>query len=419
MVGCSTKPNPKSCLDNHCSDPSLPFCDVDGSIGGEPNTCIAVECTPNEFEACRGDRALTCNAAGDNFDLIDCEFGCGESGCKPCDRPECEKHIVPRYIPNVCSTLATTPSLVVGADVSLDTSSALACTNVVTQATGPEICVLHYDTITIERNVTYSVTGTRALALVADHALVVDGVLDVSANGSTSGPGGGIIKSGSGAEVAGGGGAGARVAGAGGGNASTDGGAANGGTAATHPSSLTELFGGAQPARTTNNAPGGGGGAVTLISCRGLLSVPGVIDAGGGGGARATLNMTTYRFAAGGGAGGTVVLQGMTVNVTGEIYSNGGGGGAGSAPNGQSGGDGLPSTSRASGGLAAGGTGNGGAGGTSFAPNPGQADAGNMPGAGGGSAGFILTYTPQLVFPTLTPVGVSPGFEPNGNVATN
>ena len=39
--GC-TVPNPKSCADKFCSDPNFPFCDMDGSIEGAPQTCIAV-----------------------------------------------------------------------------------------------------------------------------------------------------------------------------------------------------------------------------------------------------------------------------------------------------------------------------------------------------------------------------------------
>jgi hypothetical protein len=63
VSGC-TVPNPKACADGICNDQSLPFCDVDGSLGGSPNTCIAVSCSPLEFVACRGDDELVCNAVG-------------------------------------------------------------------------------------------------------------------------------------------------------------------------------------------------------------------------------------------------------------------------------------------------------------------------------------------------------------------
>ena len=124
VAGC-TKPNPASCADNHCSDPARPFCDVDGTIGGEPQTCIAVSCTPNAFAECRNDAALTCNANGDNYDLLECEFGCGTSGCKTppeCTTLDCMKHIIPKYLPTICDTLATQAALHITSDMMLDTT---------------------------------------------------------------------------------------------------------------------------------------------------------------------------------------------------------------------------------------------------------------------------------------------------------
>ncbi|HEV7555027.1 MAG TPA: hypothetical protein VGO00_06230, partial [Kofleriaceae bacterium] len=55
LIGACTKPNPKNCGDGSCTDPAFPFCDVDGSVGGEPNTCIAVTCSADQFAACRDD----------------------------------------------------------------------------------------------------------------------------------------------------------------------------------------------------------------------------------------------------------------------------------------------------------------------------------------------------------------------------
>lgn len=87
--GC-TKPNPKSCQDGTCTDPAFPFCDVDGALAGEAETCIAVACTANEFVACRGDRAITCNATGTDYELVQCDRGCdaAASGCRLCDPSE-------------------------------------------------------------------------------------------------------------------------------------------------------------------------------------------------------------------------------------------------------------------------------------------------------------------------------------------
>jgi hypothetical protein len=84
-VAC-TAPNPRSCADGSCGDPALPFCDVDGALGGTPDTCIAVACTPDEHAACRGDLDVRCNADGTNYDLVQCPLGCSDAlaGCVPC-----------------------------------------------------------------------------------------------------------------------------------------------------------------------------------------------------------------------------------------------------------------------------------------------------------------------------------------------
>jgi hypothetical protein len=85
-----TKANPKSCVDGLCTDQRYPFCDVDGTLGGEPQECIAVTCTPDEFAQCRGDQELRCNATGNDYDAIECELGCSDAteGCRLCEPNE-------------------------------------------------------------------------------------------------------------------------------------------------------------------------------------------------------------------------------------------------------------------------------------------------------------------------------------------
>jgi hypothetical protein len=82
VVAC-TKPNPaRTCHDGTCTDPTYPFCDADGAVGGEPNTCIAVTCTAGSVFECRSDGALVCNATGDNYDVMACPAGCVDGiGC--------------------------------------------------------------------------------------------------------------------------------------------------------------------------------------------------------------------------------------------------------------------------------------------------------------------------------------------------
>jgi hypothetical protein len=325
MSGC-TERNAATCLETHCPDPARPFCDVDGKIGGEENACIAVECAPGAFEACRGDAALTCNNAGNNYDLLECEFGCDSSfgGCKPCTTGQCEKHIVPKYLFTTCNQPTTNGDLMVTADTTLDTTNDQSCTSVVAQTGGPEICVVRNSTIRIFDNKTLRVIGPRAVAFVADRGVSVDGVLDVSADNGSSGPGGGFVMSGVtpefGSEI-GGGGAGGKTPGGHGADAATAGAAANGGDAMMNPSQVAALIGGARTTSAMFGNPGGGGGAVTVISCRGEVVVAGVIDAGGGGGDGEQPGGTKRHRASGGGAGGTIVLQGVDVTVVGTLVA--------------------------------------------------------------------------------------------------
>src|SRR5689334_3140192 len=80
-----TEPNPRFCGDGACSDPRFPFCDVDGAVAGQPDTCIEVNCQPDSFEVCRGDNAIVCNSSASNFEVVECALGCNsELGCLDC-----------------------------------------------------------------------------------------------------------------------------------------------------------------------------------------------------------------------------------------------------------------------------------------------------------------------------------------------
>ena len=75
------------------SVPGRTFCDIDGEVAGQSNSCIAVSCSPGTFETCRGDLAITCNGMGTDFDLIQCPLGCDvvSGGCKTCGtNDECQ-----------------------------------------------------------------------------------------------------------------------------------------------------------------------------------------------------------------------------------------------------------------------------------------------------------------------------------------
>jgi len=427
-AGCTTVSNPRSCADGFCHDPALPFCDVDGTIaGGQRLTCIAVECTPLELAACRGDEAIVCNATGDDYDVTHCEGGCdaGTGGCAA-------THIIPRYLPTVCDQLAPAPELTIAESMTLDTNIDANCNGgVVPQAAGPAICVLRYGKITLDRNRALKVTGSRALALVADEALTIDGILDVSADGFTDGPGGGFVTILEPTPIApaGGGGIGFRTKGGSGGDGSGDGAANNGGAASMDPALLVDLVGAPGRFSVLPGFGSGAGGAATMISCRDTVSILGMIDAGGGGGRGGAAFLFEVDTATGGGAGGNVVLQGMMVKVTGQVFANGGGGGAGcqqnsgNAPEAHPGADGTRSDAEpAQGGAPTNqGEGAGGAGGlgTSLPGLGKRPTAGNAgAGAGGGSTGFFQAYMPASVTPMLMPAAASPAFQTNRTIPT-
>lgn len=434
--GC-TKPNPLSCHDGTCDDPRFPFCDVNGDIAGEPNTCIEGQCEPNVVAGCQGDDLVTCNANGTNFETEDCELGCqgidATASCNLCEpnKASCDgdsisfcgadgrvasteecagtcvedpdarcSHIIPRYLENVCDVAATT-SLTIMNSASFDTDLDANCNGgIFLQGGGPAICVVRYATILLADGVDLRVVGGRALALVADVQVEIAGYLNLSAGDGFNGPGGGTVFSGvtgNSCVGCGLGGAGFASAGGDGGNLTTDGGASNGGVATGDPASLPVLVGGTQSGvsaqLTAGEILGGGGGAATIIACRGSISVTGEINAGGGGG---KLGLALIG-GAGGGAGGYVVLQGFAIQVTGKLFANGGGGGGGKPFDGiaMRGSDGIRGLTSAPGGFTTGGA-RGGSGGTGTSiPGDGQrqnAGGGTAAGGGAASASFRRTH---------------------------
>ncbi|HEY4240950.1 MAG TPA: hypothetical protein VGM88_14100 [Kofleriaceae bacterium] len=464
ILGACASPNPDFCdATTPCADGR--YCDLDGAVAGTKNACIDVSCTPSAFAQCDGDTALTCTASGDGYAPSACTSGCSPTdGCHECTpstdscvpaglqhcdaaghiastdactlacvdgaTPHCG-YISPRYLPDICDSPATPPTLDVVNSGSFDTDLDANCTGgVVAQTGASELCVVHDVQIHIENSAELSIIGTRALALVADDDLAIDGVLHINGRVATPGPGADPTASGgSGDASTAGGGAGFHSAGGPAGNATTTGGAANGGAQLADPATLAVLMGGPSGGGVINvhvNDPGGGGGgAATLVSCTGEVSVTGTLDAGGGGGPGGKAGAYPFgRPAGGGGAGGYFVLQGAAIRVVGSAYANGGGGGGGATSAGL-GLDGHNGTlSNAAGGAGGAGYGTAGTGGDggygNHAPGDGIApgDANGTAGGGGGSVGFLQTYTPDGVTPTLTPAHQSPVFQPNGTIPT-
>lgn len=422
LVAACTKHNPSAtCPNGTCSDPRYPYCDKDGVIGGVPGDCIQVTCNPGDVGGCDQGQALVCNTEGDGYQLTACNTTCIDTPAPHC------AYLQPRYAPDICDAPATAAPMDITNSGTLDTGLDANCNGGIVPQTGAaDLCVMRYKSIVIEANQTVTVIGPRALSLVADDAIMIAGTLDIGATGTTSGPGAAPAASGTASMTPNGaGGAGAATAGAPGGNTTNDGGAVDGGPAAIDPAQLSVLVGGA-PADAVNLGGGGGGGAATLIACRGEVSVSGTLTSGGGGGVGGALFFSIPAGGFGGGAGGYFVLQGISITVTGDVYANGGGGGAGMQNNnaqGAFGKDGRVSSELvgAQGGTEANGSGRGGAGGCfNLGPQFGGhlTITGATSGGGGGSMGFLQSYTPANVMPTLTPVNASPMFRPNGTVPT-
>ncbi|HEX4452815.1 MAG TPA: hypothetical protein VH143_18195, partial [Kofleriaceae bacterium] len=430
-----------------------PYCDFDGAVGGTAGECIAVACTPGSIAECSGSDALTCNATGTGYDLDSCALGCSNTGSAHC------AYLQPTYLPDACDVAAQGSAIAFSGSGSFDPNLDSNCTAIVPQPGAAEVCIVHYGAIEVGSDAVVTVVGKfgggRAVAFIADGDLTVDGVIDAGGHVGTSGPGGGTFTSGALPQDypsdtppqydAGGGAGGASVGGAGGENigqdagSGVDGGAVNGGLATMNPASLAALVGGASsplananPTDATNQSIGGGGGGLELVSCHGTTTIRGTLTAGGGGGGGGVAVGFIILPGFGGGAGGNIVLEGVAVSVLGSVFANGAGGGGGaSLENGVStpganGSDGTQSDSTPAGG---GNDSMGGVGGTggyakvdaghgSFARSTGSGNSNFFPGGGGGSVGFLQTYTPAGVTPTITPVHASPSFQPNGTVQT-
>lgn len=385
LVGC-TKPNPRSCKDGSCTDPSFPFCDTDGALAGEPQTCITVACTPGEFAGCRGDLAITCNTVGGDYDLVQCERGCDEAagGCHLCDpnqtactngkvatcdaagkitasetcalgcfeaEPRC-REIVPS---NGLASLIDMPQ---ATDVEIIDANIDSGTGTITTASGPLLVPStvvdggRLRVFVVNKLLLRDVTLTSmsnpdgangpSVAFVARGPITIEGRIRVlgGAGGEISSAclgGDGYYREGGPqnamyVQTIGSGGGGNATTGARGGDygtASFQGGAA-GGIAGT--ASLVPLRGGCASGGVvvegSSTLPIGspGGGALQLTS-RVSIEVKGILDARGAHGAAERVGQDSNAYY-GGGAGGGLLLEAPTVTLrqnTGLIAKGGGG----------------------------------------------------------------------------------------------
>lgn len=408
-----------------CFESAAPPCAVDCTTDAEcPSglACNGSKCSVGgevcEMERCGqvGERRCdvanprgiqVCDDAGTWSSAETCDLACVPEGAGAARCGRLQPSIA--ALAAICDGPATDDVML---DSELLATDANRCTTVVGQTNGPAICVVRAHRITVRAGAQLRATGTRALALVSDLDLDVQGTIDVSANNAADGPGGGGART-SGVAVntgRGGGGAGFRTAGGDGGGAQSSGGAA------VDPAPYDVLVGGYR-APSDSNGGGAAGGALALISCSGTVQVAGILDAAGGGGlGGGTDGGETRGSGSGGGSGGMLLLQGIRVRIatSGGLFANGGAGGGGA--NGVSGqqifGDPGGGGSRspmmgATGGAGRSGGGAGGAGGFSgVSPRAGESVLSG--GGGGGSVGFIVLSTPAGNSPEVQSANLSP-----------
>ncbi len=154
--------------------------------------------------------------------------------------------------------------------------------------------------------------------------------------------------------------------------------------------------------------PGGGGGGALQISSLGTITVSGTINAGGAGGSPGPTNASNAGAGGGGGSGGGILLEALTVGISGVLAANGGGGGGSSdhASSGTTGSNGFAGATPAQPGTPGGSAAVSGAGGSRpSAPGAGGNSNDVNAGAGGGGVGAIYIRTAH------------PGSAPGGTVS--
>jgi hypothetical protein len=399
------------------SDATTSDAAIDAEIDAPPAACTETTCTNDTLAVCGTDGMVERTEA--------CNLGCfDQTRCNLIDPSNGLASSVDQAATQGDITLpdGTTINTDTGVVTGLQGAIAVA-TSTVTQAGGPSLRVLVAKSFTIGN---VRVRGTLPLALVASETITVQGILDASADGATSGPGGAICAAGSGGApgsgffsrvgannsggypqylwtINGGGGGGFGTSGGMGGTVDdsfVDGapGPANG-TAA-----LVPLRGGCAGYAAIDANRGAGGGGIQLVANREVHLVNaggnrGVVDVGGGGGAAGTLgrqettDTNPVYGPAGGGSGGAILIEAGKVvldDATGLLGGGGGGGGYGACATPPNGVDASPGGT-ANGGACGGATrpaGNGGAGATTAAGELGGDSNDGRGGAGGGGGGL-------------------------------
>jgi hypothetical protein len=215
---------------------------------------------------------------------------------------------------------------------------------------GSAVAMLRFKSLTIGG--TLYLRGSNAIALVADGAIDVNGIVDARGTcmGSAAGPGGftGGAKGVNGGGAGGGVGSDGQSQGGGGGGYGGTGGTGGNGLDSANPipggtpygdAVISALVGGAggggggAGGGGATGVGGGGGGALQLVSNAQITIESGAgINAGGCGGRNGS---GPNDGGGGGGAGGTILLEAphVSITATGKLAVNGGAGGGGASGN--------------------------------------------------------------------------------------
>jgi hypothetical protein len=429
VIDASCSPNEFiGCLDGThaevCNGDGAGILEVQCPGGCDASAELCVRCQPNSV-TCEGDVLTTCGPRGDVVDTEVCHAGCDATQPATC------LVLVPKNLPDTLCEDAPLEELLIQQDRELDTGSCSAFGGeLVGQASGDTICLLHLRALALEPGVRVKVTGPHPLAVVALESVNLFGTVDISADGMGAGAGAISVDGGEGGGDSsnGGGGGGYQTSGAGGGKGTTgepdqpEGGSARGNE------SLTPLVGGAPgggggvpctvgpcPAGPLEETGGGGGGALQIVACQELrIGQLARINAGGGGGpAGPPLGILgPAGGGSGGGSGGAILIEAPIVTLPNgsKVTATGGGGGGGGAAMepglpGEDANDELPGRA----GAGASGAGAGGRGGiaSNVPPMEGgdaRSDSGGGGGGGGGAAGRI-----RLEARLDQPIVIAPG----------
>jgi hypothetical protein len=332
---------------------------------------------------------------------------------------------------DVCGMPAPTEAFDVSTSVPLNTDGDARCKTVT--VSGRVLCLIYATEVTIASAGALMVTGGRPLALVSASTMMIDGAIDAGSHGPQIGPAADdascmFATNPDDDQGGGGGGAGGSFTLPGGngglgdmddskGGDGTGRGGTRGATVSAPP-----LRGGCPGQKGGDEQPGGGAGGAgghaggaLYLAARQSVSVSGSIRATGGGGAGGQVQAG----GGGGGSGGMVVVESVSITISGKISANGGGGGQGGGRvvinatttrdvTGGSGSDGALATTSAPGGSGANNNDPafsvGGAGGAGTATAGTGTNSNFGGGGGGGGAGVIrLLGTTALTGSMISP----------------